>query len=122
MKITALTTTSAFIALSAAALFLTAMPPSPQKDHGGSECAALAEKYDLLMSGDHGSCAADKDCACYGPVSEKSRCGGVTDRMTAEEMRKIEDAFHRLKCPRSIRCAPWVCRPACVKGRCSPRR
>lgn len=86
------------------------------------ECRAIADRFDAVLAGATGACRTDADCACYNPVSRKSGCGGITERKTADKLRKLEEEFHRAPCSRWVRCAPWACRPVCARGLCVNRR
>ena len=81
-------------------------------------CREIAERYDAVLAGRTCTCVKNEDCACYGPASKKSGCGGIAERATVEKLRAIRDEFHRAGCLLSIRCAPWVCNPVCDAGVC----
>lgn len=92
--------------------------------HGSAEsrrlekCRAIADRFDVVLAGASGACETNADCGCYNPVSRKSGCGGITDRRTADVLRKIRDEYYGAKCEPWIRCAPWACMPVCDRGRC----
>ncbi|HPA70693.1 MAG TPA: hypothetical protein PKY31_00400 [Spirochaetota bacterium] len=83
-----------------------------------SRCAEIERRYDAVLAAAPGRCAGDADCACYGQVTTRSRCGGVTDRKSAAALEAIAKEFFALKCPRHYRCAAWKCVPACLDGTC----
>jgi len=83
-----------------------------------SRCAEIERRYDAVLAAAPGTCASDADCACHGQVTTRSRCGGITDRKSADSLREIAKEFYALKCPRNYRCAAWKCVPACYEGKC----
>ncbi|HPI22456.1 MAG TPA: hypothetical protein PLE73_04625 [Spirochaetota bacterium] len=68
-----------------------------------------------------GACVQSNECGCYGAITEKAGCGGVTDKGTADQLGAIAMEFNAAKCAYSRRCAPWLCAPKCVNGRCVRR-
>lgn len=81
-------------------------------------CGELAGRYDALLSGNHGNCLADTDCACFGGLTKKSPCGGLSDRVTAAKLDAIRSEYRDNRCSFFYRCAPMLCLPRCRGGRC----
>ena len=109
------------VIICAAAILLASLAACGRSEavsQSAGECRAVAERFDAALSGASGACRTDADCACYKPVSRRSGCGGITDKKTADTLRKLEVEFHRAKCDWWVRCAPWACRPVCARGRC----
>ncbi len=110
-----------FLVTAGLALLLFAIMPTPDSPAGTLEktCGEIEKLYDETLSGAGGRCRTGADCDCYGPVSKKSLCGGVTDKTSARRLKELSKAYYAAKCPVRIRCAPWLCRPVCIKGRCT---
>jgi len=89
-----------------------------------SKCADIEKRYDEILSNAGGACTGNADCGCYGPVSVKSGCGGVTDKKSADRLRELGREFRHTGCDFHIRCAAWFCNPVCSYGRCNngPRK
>jgi hypothetical protein len=85
---------------------------------GSTLCADIEKRYDTVLSAAGGACRSNTDCGCYGPVSKKSVCGGVTDKQTTIRLNDLVQEFRRAGCDWHIRCAPWLCNPVCERGRC----
>ncbi|MCU0849607.1 MAG: hypothetical protein MUD12_17135 [Spirochaetes bacterium] len=82
------------------------------------DCGKLASRFDVILEKAGGTCRTAADCGCYNPVSPNVGCGGVTDRKTVKELSRVETEFHRIKCSWPVDCAAWLCKPACVRGKC----
>ncbi len=106
------------IAASLAAACMIYSSCSRSESAGDPRCAEIEKRFDGTLAAASGSCAADAECACYGQVTTKSRCGGVTDSKTASALAAIAKEYYALKCPRYYRCAAWKCVPACYRGTC----
>jgi len=67
-------------------LFVACRQPTATTSDAGSvstsSCSATISSYDALVASG-GACSTDADCACFnGGVSQKTPCGGVTDKAT----------------------------------------
>jgi len=83
-------------------------------------CAAFIGEFTKTLESAPGTCAANSGCACYpGGVGEASGCGGVTDAATVKTLDEIAGKYLAAGCNRTVDCAPWMCDPKCVGGRCS---
>ena len=107
-----------FISTAAAITFLAGSVTECTGLFTNDTCVNLAGRYDALLSGNHGNCQADTDCACFGGLTEKSQCGGLTDRATAVKLEAIRREYRDNQCNYFYRCAPWQCLPRCRGGRC----
>ena len=113
----------AVIVITSAAFFLAggcmkeATHANPVKDNR-AVCGEIAERFAKVLAGGSGACAKNAGCGCYNPVSRDAGCGGVTDRATADRLRRLESEFRRAGCEWPIDCEAWLCDPRCERGRC----
>ncbi|HNV46139.1 MAG TPA: hypothetical protein PKJ16_03790 [Spirochaetota bacterium] len=84
-------------------------------------CPGIRARFDAVLERASGACVQSNECGCYGAITEKAGCGGVTDKGTADQLGAIAMEFNAAKCAYSRRCAPWLCAPKCVNGRCVRR-
>jgi hypothetical protein len=82
-----------------------------------SSCASTVASYDALVAAG-GACASDADCLCFnGGVSQKTPCGGVTDKASAAKLDKLVGDYESGHCD-SLMCAAQICTPSCNAGKC----
>lgn len=83
----------------------------------GVSCSATISSYDALVASG-GACATDADCSCFnGGVSQKTPCGGVTDKATEAKLEPLITAYQNGHC-NALMCAASMCMPSCSAGRC----
>jgi len=96
-------------------------PTATTSDAGSvstSSCSATISSYDALVASG-GACKTDADCACFnGGVSQKTPCGGVTDKATEAKLEPLITAYQNGHC-NALMCAASMCMPKCSAGRCA---
>jgi hypothetical protein len=83
-----------------------------------ARCEEIAQQFVRRLEQAPGTCATDRDCACFAPVHARLGCGGVTDAETARALNEIQQVFRQARCPWPRQCAPYACTARCVAGRC----
>jgi hypothetical protein len=83
----------------------------------GVSCSAVVASYESLVAAG-GACKTDTDCACFnGGVSQKTPCGGVTDKATAAKLEASIKDYESGHC-NALMCAAMMCTPSCSAGHC----
>ena len=93
-------------------------PPATTTEAGApASCAKTVAEYDALVAAG-GACSTDADCECFnGGVSQKTPCGGVTDKITAAKLGKLISDYETAHCD-SLMCAASICKPMCKSSHC----
>jgi hypothetical protein len=111
----------AFVAVAAIAFACQKTAPPPAEAGATTTtttCAATVASYDTIVAAG-GVCTTSADCVCFnGGVSQKTPCGGATDKVSAAKLDKLIKDYESAHCD-ALMCAAMICTPTCNAGHCT---
>lgn len=89
----------------------------------GESCGAILDRFTKARRAGSGTCKVDSDCATFaGGLDREAKCGGVTDKATAQKLQPIAEEWQRAGCRYEWNCAPQSFQPTCDAGVCVGHR
>lgn len=84
-------------------------------------CAAIVAQQKQRARALPSPCKTDAECGCYNGGTPVTHCGGYAARGLAAKLDALTRRYVEGRCSPALNCAPRLCNPGCVRGRCGER-